>query len=69
MEDRKLKFLTAQTNALKHIQNEKNKLNNYIIELKNDYLFADEPMKKEIEIMAQEALNKLNVILIKLKEM
>ncbi len=69
MEDRKLKFLTAQTNALKHIQNEKNKLNNYIIELKNDYLFADELMKKEIEIMAQEALNKLNVILIKLKEM
>ena len=69
MEDRELKFLTAQTNALKHIQNEKNKLNNYIIELKNDYLFADEPMKKEIEIMAQEALNKLNVILIKLKEM
>lgn len=69
MEDRELKFLTAQTNALKHIQNEKNKLNNYIIELKNDYLFADELMKKEIEIMAQEALNKLNVILIKLKEM
>ena len=68
-DDSKLKLLVAQTKALEHLQAERRKLNEFIAELKEDYITADDPLKLEIEKKAEDALKRLNDILIKLKQL
>ncbi len=67
MNDSKIKVLSAQTKALEYLQNEKEKVNKIIDELKQDYFLADEPLKRDIELKAEQALEKLDEILKKLK--
>ena len=68
-DDSKLKLLIAQTKALEHLQAERRKLNEFIAELKEDYITADDPLKVEIEKKAEDALKRLNDILTKLKQL
>ena len=67
MNDSKIKVLSAQTKALEYLQNEKEKVNKIIDELKQDYFLADEPLKRDIELKAEQTLEKLDEILKKLK--
>lgn len=67
--DKTLQYLSAQAQALEHLQSERAKLNEFIKELREDYISAGDPLKIEIEKKAEDALIKLNNILEKLKQM
>lgn len=67
MYESKMKILTAQTKALEYLQGEREKLNKMIEELKQEYRNAKDPLKKDIELQAEQLLIKLNDILLKLK--
>ena len=67
--DSKVKKLLAQTQSLELLQKQRQQLNEMLIELKEDYALAGDPLKAEIELKAQEALSKLQIILEKLKQL
>ena len=67
--DSKVKKLLAQTQSLELLQKQRQQLNEMLIELKEDYALAGDSLKAEIELKAQEALSKLQIILEKLKQL